>query len=235
LRKRSYERIIAQKFFVLVIQRVGYFILERIFQQYHNKIIPAMSQSSTPTSKTEVIIAGSGSAGLCAALWLSIYKIPYRILDSRSGPLEVGQADGVQCRTVEIFESFGLADELRKEAYWVNEVVFWSDGSEKKTGSTINGEVNGKPGIKKTGQAADTAPGLSHQPHVILNQARINGLMLGAMKRNNGQEVEYGKKVVGVSVNTKLEGEYSVTVEISNANGEIERTQAKYLIVSRNE
>jgi phenol 2-monooxygenase len=195
-----------------------------------------MSQPSSSSSKTSVVIAGSGSAGLCAALWLSIYKVPYRILDSRSGPLEVGQADGVQCRTVEIFESFGLADELRKEAYWVNEVTFWSDGSESKISSEeTNGIQDELRSIKRTGQAADTAPGLSHQPHVILNQARINGLMLGAMKKHNGQEVEYGKKVLGVRVDISL-GEdvddYPVTVQIVNTNGEEEDIKTKYLIGS---
>jgi phenol 2-monooxygenase len=100
-------------------------------------------------------------------------------------PLEVGQADGVQCRTVEVFESFGIVEELLREAYHVLEVTFWNpDG---KGG-----------GIVRTRSAADTAPGLSHQPHVILNQARINGLLLGAMRRFNRQEVDYGYKVLDV-------------------------------------
>src|SRR5919199_1728920 len=47
------------------------------------------------------------------------------VVDRRDGPLEVGQADGVACRTVEMFEAFGLADRLVREAYWVNEVSFW--------------------------------------------------------------------------------------------------------------
>lgn len=29
----------------------------------------------------------------------------------------MGQADGVQCRTVEIFEAFNLSEELLREAY----------------------------------------------------------------------------------------------------------------------
>ena len=34
------------------------------------------------------------------------------VVDRRDGPLQVGQADGVACRTVEMFEAFGLADRL---------------------------------------------------------------------------------------------------------------------------
>ena len=47
------------------------------------------------------------------------------VIDRKDGPLEVGQADGVACRTVEMFEAFGLADRLIHEGYWVNEVAFW--------------------------------------------------------------------------------------------------------------
>ena len=52
--------------------------------------------------KTDVLISGSGSAGLCAALWLARLKVPYIVLEKRDGPLKIGQADGVQCRTVEV-------------------------------------------------------------------------------------------------------------------------------------
>ena len=63
--------------------------------------------------KTDVLISGSGSAGLCAALWLARLKVPYIVLDKRDGPLKIGQADGVQCRTVEV--SFVIEhDEKRK-------------------------------------------------------------------------------------------------------------------------
>ena len=50
------------------------------------------------------------------------------VVDRRDGPLEVGQADGVACRTVEMFEAFGLADRLVSEAYWVNEVSVLAAG-----------------------------------------------------------------------------------------------------------
>lgn len=50
-----------------------------------------------------------------AALWLSKHHVPFRILEKRDGPLVRGQADGVQCRTVEIFERFELSDQLLRE------------------------------------------------------------------------------------------------------------------------
>ena len=171
--------------------------------------------------KVNVFICGSGSAGLCAATWLARYGIRCKIVDSRSKPLKVGQADGVQCRTVEVFESFGIVEELLREAYHVLEVTFWNpDG---KGG-----------GIVRTRSAADTAPGLSHQPHVILNQARINGLLLEAMRRFNGQEVDYGYRVLDVRVDEERASDldaYPVTVRTEKDGKEVV-FEAKYVLVS---
>lgn len=168
----------------------------------------------------DVLICGSGSAGLCAALWLSIYGIKsVKILERRPGPMTMGQADGVQCRTVEVFESFGIAEELLREAYHVLEVAFWSP--------------DGKGGLHRKGRTADTQPGLSHQPHVILNQARINGLLLEAM-RTNGQEIDYGYTVKSVEVDSKLAKDpdsYSTTV-VAERDGRDEIFKAKYVLVS---
>ena len=66
----------------------------------------SMSDMESP-SYVDVFICGSGSAGLCAATWLARYGLTCKIVDWRPGPLDVGQADGVQCRTVEVFDSFG--------------------------------------------------------------------------------------------------------------------------------
>ncbi|KAL4907206.1 hypothetical protein BDW74DRAFT_189734 [Aspergillus multicolor] len=168
----------------------------------------------SPT-QTDVLICGSGSAGLSAATWLARYGIPCKILERRAGPMTMGQADGVQCRTVEIFESFGMSEELLREAYHVLEVVFWAAGDEVDS-------------ISRTGRAADVQPGLSHCPHVILNQARINGLFIEAMRRFNGQEIEYGWDVRGVEVGD-LEEEYPVKVT-AEKDGKLETFEAKYVL-----
>ena len=78
------------------------------------------------SEKVQVIICGGGSAGLTAAIWLARFGIDFKILERRPAPLAIGQADCVQCRTVEIFENLGLSDRLLEEAYHVMEVAFWS-------------------------------------------------------------------------------------------------------------
>ncbi|KAJ6010333.1 hypothetical protein N7451_001745 [Penicillium sp. IBT 35674x] len=167
--------------------------------------------------KFDVLICGSGSAGLCAATWLARYGIRCKILERRDGPMKMGQADGVQCRTVEIFESFGIGEELLREAYHVLEVNFWADDGS---------------GIKRTGRTADTQPGLSHQPHVILNQARINGLLIKVMQRFNDQHIDYGYNVTDVKVDSTSAADpdaYPVTVT-AERDGKTEQFAAKYVL-----
>ncbi|KAH9877854.1 hypothetical protein J1614_003071 [Plenodomus biglobosus] len=184
--------------------------------------------------KTDVLIAGSGSAGIFAAAWLSIYNIPFTILEQRSGPLEIGQADGVQVRTVEIYESFGLAEDVLREAYHILEVCFWG----------IDDDVEGGKGggIKRKSRSVDTQEGLSHLPHVILNQARMNGLMLGKMEsllkekgrwvEGSGNGIEYGWIVKGVEIDEAAKADmdaYAVKVK-AEKEGREEVWEAKYVL-----
>ncbi|KAJ4581587.1 hypothetical protein HRR79_000607 [Exophiala dermatitidis] len=134
--------------------------------------------------------------------------------------MTMGQADGVQCRTVEVFESFGMSEDLLREAYHVLEVAFWAVNPNDPTGK-----------LYRTSRTADTQPGLSHQPHVILNQARINGLMLDKMRGIGAREVEYGYTVKSVAVDNGVDAaaDYPCTV-IAEKNGKEERFRAKYVL-----
>ena len=87
-----------------------------------------------------------------AAQLAAFPDIKTRIVDQKSGPLRLGQADGIACRTMEMFEAFGFSERVLKEAYWVNETSFWKP-NEKQRGHIV-----------RTGRIQDVEDGLSSSP-----------------------------------------------------------------------
>src|SRR5690606_22553374 len=74
----------------------------------------------------DVLLVGSGPAGAVLAAQLSTFPdFTTRIVERRNGPLELGHADGVASRTVEMLDAFGLSSRLVREACWISETVFW--------------------------------------------------------------------------------------------------------------
>lgn len=66
-----------------------------------------------------------------AALWMGRCVIKTLLIDKRDGNTRAGHADGIQCRTLEILESFGIVDRILRESCHVSEVrrksqlLFW--------------------------------------------------------------------------------------------------------------
>src|SRR5687767_15880947 len=89
------------------------------------RVSPSGTSGSLP-AEVDVLIVGCGPAGLTLAAQLAAFPdIKTCIVEQKPGPLRLGQADGIACRTMEMFEAFGFAERVLKEAYWVNETTFW--------------------------------------------------------------------------------------------------------------
>ena len=173
--------------------------------------------------KVDVLIVGSGPAGAVLAAQLSTFPgISARLVERRNGPLQVGQADGIACRTVEMFEAFGLGQKLIREAYWVNETVFWRPSPDDR----------GR--IVRTGRVQDTEDGLSEMPHVIVNQARLQQYLLDYMRLSPTRlEPDYGLEFVTLRVERELEGdhEHPVVVTLRDVASGADRTiRARYVV-----
>ena len=65
----------------------------------------------------DVLIVGCGPAGLTLAAQLAAFSdIRTVVVEQKPGPLQLGQADGIACRTMEMFEAFGFAHKVLAEA-----------------------------------------------------------------------------------------------------------------------
>jgi phenol 2-monooxygenase len=182
---------------------------------------PAVAERSAALpDELDVLIVGCGPAGLVLAAQLARFpEIVTRIVERKPGPLELGQADGVACRTVEMFEAFGLSEKLVAEAYWVNETVFWRPDADDRSR------------IVRTGRVQDVEGGLSEFPHVILNQARIHDYLLGAMRRSASRlEPDYGLEVTGLVVDESGEHPVAVTLRHVDPASEELSLHARYVV-----
>ncbi len=183
--------------------------------QYHKNgfrpgnpaVIPPADKTRESEDNVDVLIVGCGPAGLTLAAQLAAFpEVNTRIVDKKSGPLTVGQADGVACRSMEMFEAFGFADKVKKEAYWVNEVVFWRPGQDAP--------------LIRADRIQDVEDGLSEMPHTILNQARIHDFFLEGMSHSARRLTpDYGMKLLSLRRDNADEYPVKATFELDGKAG----------------
>ena len=158
-------------------------------------------------SEVDVLIVGAGPAGLTLAAQLaSCSDIKTCIIEEVPERLSMGRADGIACRTMEMFNAFGFAENVMREAYWVNEVAFWSPD-----------DINSKE-IKRNQKVIDTEIGLSEFPHVILSQARVHDFFLEIMEHSKTRLTPfYDVSLKELEVNRLPSNKYPVTVKLQRA------------------
>ncbi|QRQ78072.1 FAD-dependent monooxygenase [Glutamicibacter protophormiae] len=177
-------------------------------REHNPQVIPA---------EVDVLIAGTGPAGAVLTAQLAQFpEITTLVVEKNDGPLLRGHADGVACRTVEMFESFGLADRLLREGYGINEITFWGPDAQDRNN------------IVRTGRNKDVAEGLSEYPHLIVNQARLQDFLFQKAAKSPTRTVPYyGVELLNVE-NTNTGG-YPVTATL-RSNGEDITVRAKYVV-----
>ncbi|KAF1830047.1 hypothetical protein BDW02DRAFT_573430 [Decorospora gaudefroyi] len=143
-------------------------------------------QTQPKASQCDVIIVGAGPAGLMLATWLSHYKINTRIVDKRGSKIYAGQADGLQLRSLEIFDSFGFADRAWKEANHMVEMCMWNPGSDGV--------------IRRSDRVPDVPVGLSRFKQIVLHQGRIERFFLDHIKKHSNDTLRVERAVLPESL-----------------------------------
>jgi 3-hydroxybenzoate 4-monooxygenase len=174
-------------------------------------------------AQVDVLIVGCGPAGLTLATQLAAFPdIRTCIVEQKDGPLQLGQADGIACRTMEMFEAFNFSERVLKEACWISEVTFWKP-DEKDAARIV-----------RHGRVQDTEDDLSEFPHVVLNQARVQDFYLDTMRSSPSRlEPHYARRFVDLVVDEHA-ADYPVTVRLERTDaspeGRIETVKARYVV-----
>lgn len=183
---------------------------------------PGHRRAGDPLPATvDVLIAGSGPAGLCLAAQLArVPQIRTLLAEPKLGPMERGQADGISVRSMEMFQAFGFAEKVMREAVWINETTFWAPGEQAP--------------LARVARVQDVPDGLSEMPHVLLNQARVHDMFLDVMRHAPTRlEPDYGLKVVDLHVDPAAT-EYPVTVTLEHTapgrEGRTATVRANYVV-----
>lgn len=185
----------------------------------------ASGASGPVPEEVDVLIVGCGPAGLTLAAQLSAFPdIKTCIVEQKSTPLLRGQADGVACRTMEMFQAYGFSERVLKEAYWVNETTFWKP-SREKSGNIV-----------RSGRVQDVEDGLSEFPHVILNQARVHDCYLDVMHKSPTKlEPHYARRLLDIRTDPAAGvADHAVTIRLERLDsaheGQIETVKARYVV-----
>lgn len=173
-------------------------------------------------TEMDVLIVGTGPAAILVMAQLSQFPtLNVRAIEKRSGRLEIGQADGIQARSVETFQAFGFADEIINEAYQITETCFWKP-------DPANPE-----NIVRTSRTPDDPTDLSEFPHLIVNQARVLDYFTEASLHAPGRIApDYGIEFLDLDV--EQGSEYPVTAKLRRTTGpkkgEEFSVRTKYLV-----
>ena len=78
--------------------------------------------------ETDLIIIGAGPVGLLSAYLARRCGFDVVIIDKSEGPLQVGRADALNARTLQLFQIVDLFDELYPQGKPCNTSSVWADG-----------------------------------------------------------------------------------------------------------
>ncbi|KAI5991850.1 FAD binding domain-containing protein [Pisolithus albus] len=181
----------------------------------------------SPESSVDVLIIGAGPAGLMCANALAVAGgIEVKIIYQRPSKISVGHADGLHPRTIEVLQSYGLAERMLRE------------GSRMYMCSFYNPSHTG--GIEFTTRVPDVTVATARFPFKIgLHQGAIEDAFLDSMAQHN-LKVDRPVKPLAIELSQDQEqlhslSSYPIKVTLARLGGatdveKLEVVHAKYVV-----
>lgn len=129
-----------------------------------------------------------------AAAWMAHLGVSCRIVEKRSTRVHCGQADGLNPRSIEIFDSLGFADRFWKECNRLIEIGMWNPGPDGV--------------IRRSDRIPDTIVGLSRYQQSVLHQGRIEQFFLDNIEKFSEGKINVERGVAPESLEVLEEGNH---------------------------
>lgn len=160
--------------------------------------------TKTADITTDIFVAGAGPVGLMCA-WLGRkYGLRVTIADKSAGPLEVGRADALNARTLQLMNLAGLFGELIPQGKPCNTSSVWANGKF----------------LSRQSAWWDSLEGCFHRHFLMIGQAYVEKA-LDTRLEDAGNAVLRNREIQGIE-----ESEHGFLVTLSGG----EKVKSKYLI-----
>lgn len=142
--------------------------------------------------------------------------------DSKPGTLKAGQADGLQPRTLEVFQSLDLAHEILTESCHMTEVAFWNPTSNlidaSKNGSSgTEGTKVGNKGIKRTAFVPDVVVEARFKHEITIHQGRIERILDESLRRYSKRGIVRSTDFEHFEIDAASDLEYPIKITLSTS------------------
>ncbi|KAL3480808.1 FAD binding domain-containing protein [Aspergillus californicus] len=158
------------------------------------------------TVRTDVLIIGAGPSGLMAAVWMAQMGVDTMIIDQKHNHTRCGRADGLESRTLEILDSFGLADKIWTQANHTEEIALWGAGADGR--------------LQRQSITANSKPGWSRFHESTLSQGQVEEYLMQFVRARKHVEVRLQTTPTSLKIDDSMIDDYDAfpfRVNLENA------------------